>query len=386
MSARAILLICLAALAAGCSRKKDDPPAAAQTASQPAPIAGEIVLPPNSPKLAQIKVEPVRDIDVPTGEVDAPGKIEANPNRVSRVVTPLPGRITQVFVKLGDAVQEGQPVATIESPDADAAISTYLQAESAVGQMKANLLKAQADLDRTRDLLEHQAVAKKEALNAENALAQATSQVDQAMASREQALRRLTLLGLKPGEFGQKITLRAPVSGKVLELNVVPGEFRNDTNAPLMTIADLSAVWVASDVPETSIRFIHTGEVLDIELSAYPGQHLRANVKRIAETVDPTTRTVKVRAELPNADGRLLPEMFGRIRHVEETQKMPAVPASAVLQGQEGAYVYVQVAPGRFKQTPVVTASRTGDMFPLRSGVKPGELVVTDGVMLLKGN
>lgn len=380
---RILVTLMLATVLAGCTKKQDD----SQTAApRPQARPGEVILPADSPKLKQIKVEPVKSAQFPMDEVDAPGKLEVNPNRVSRVVTPVAGRITQVFVKLGDAVTEGEPVATIESPDADAAISAYLQADSNLGQMKANLLKAQADFERNRDLLEHQAVARKEVLNAENALSQAKSQVDQAVAAREQSLRRLDILGLKTGEFGQKITLRAPVSGKVLEMNVVQGEFRNDTNQPLFTIADLSTVWVSSDVPETAIRLIKVGEPLDIELSAYPAEHFRANVRRIADSVDPTTRTVKVHAELRNPNGRLLPEMFGRIRHVETLSSMAAIPAQAILQGQSGSYVYRETEPGRFQQTSIQTGNRAGDLVGVSSGLKPGDRIVTDGVMLLKGN
>ncbi|HEY3443042.1 MAG TPA: efflux RND transporter periplasmic adaptor subunit [Paludibaculum sp.] len=374
-------LLCAAAVLAGCSKKETPLPPPVATARP-----GEVVLAPDSPKLKLIKVESVTEVTIPVDEVDAPGKIEVNPNRVSRVVTPVAGRIIQVFVKLGDSVKEGQPVATIESPDADVAISSFLQADSALGQWKANFLKATADLERNRDLFEHQAVAKKEVLNAENMMSQARSQVDQAAATREQTLRRLALLGLKPGEFGQKITLHAPVSGKVLELSIVPGEFRNDTNQPLLTIADLSTVWVASDVPETAIRFIRMGETLDLELSAYPGEHFRANVRRIADSVDPTTRTIKVRAELQNPSGRLLPEMYGRTRHVESTRTLPAVPSAALLQGQYGTAVFVETAPGHFLQTAVQTTNRNGDLLGITSGLKPGDRIVTDGVMLLKGN
>ena len=374
-------LFCAAALFVGCSRKETPPPPAA-AAVRP----GEVILPPDSPKLKLIKIKAVTEVAIPVDEVDAPGKIEVNPNRVSRVVTPVAGRIIQVFVKLGDAVKEGQPVATIESPDADVAMSSFLQADSALGQWKANLLKASADLDRNRDLFEHQAVANKEVLNAANVLAQAKAQVDQATAAREQTLRRLGLLGLKAGEFGQKITLNAPVSGKVLDLSIVPGEFRNDTNQPLLTIADLSTVWIASDVPETAIRFIRVGESLAIELSAYPGEQFRANVRRIGDSVDPTTRTIKVRAELQNSAGRLRPEMFGRTRHVQGTRSLPAVPSQAVLQGQFGAVVFVEAAPGRFIQTAVQTTHRNGDLLGITSGLKAGDRIVTDGVMLLKGN
>ena len=379
-----VAIVAALLLPAGCSR--DEKKVAAAPAPQPARKRGQVIIPADSPKLSEIKVEPVSIADVPMDVVEAPGKIEVNPNRVSHVVSPVPGRIVSVFVKLGDPVQEGQAVLTIESPEADAAISSYLQADSSVGQMKANAIKAQADLDRSRDLLDHQAVAKKDVLNAENALVQASAMVDQARASRTQALRRLEILGLKPGEFGQKITIHAPVSGKVLELNVVPGEFRNDTNTPLMTIADLNTVWVASDVPETQIRHIQVGERLELELAAYPGETFRARVTRISDTVDPTTRTIKVRAELDNRSGRLRPEMFGRIRHTETTRRLPVIPSSAVLQAENRSYVYCETAPGVFEETTVSTGDRVGEQVAILKGLTESNRVVVDGVMLLRNN
>jgi cobalt-zinc-cadmium efflux system membrane fusion protein len=377
-----IALFSLAVLLAGCSRDPEAKAPPKQETRRP----GMAYIPPDSPMMGQIRVEEVREMDVPVDEVDAPGKIEVNPNRVSRVVTPVAGRVTQVFVRVGDAVTEGQAVVTIESPDADQAISAYLQADASLGQMSANLLKAQADLDRVRDLLEHEAVAKKEVLNAENALVQAKAQVEQAQANKEQARRRLEILWLKPGEFGQRITLRAPVSGKVLELNTVPGEFRNDTNAPLATIADLSTVWIASDVPETSIRFIRMGERLELELAAFPGRRFFGNVTRIADTVDPQTRTIKVRAEIDNHGGELRPEMFGRIRHTEAIERLPAAPAAAILQEAERAVVWREVGPGTFSKTAVETAGKTGEFIGIRRGLNAGDRIVVDGVTLLRAH
>ena len=84
----------------------------------------------------------------------------------------------------------------------------------------------------------------------------------------------------------------------MLDLSVVPGEFRNDTNAPLMTIADLSTVWVTSQVPESYIRFVQVGERVEVSLVAYPGEVFDGRVARVADVVDPQTRTIKVHAEL----------------------------------------------------------------------------------------
>ncbi len=378
-----LVLVPAACIAVGCGRTPDQAeahPAAAEMKSPP----GQVEFPPGSPKLTQIKVEEVRTAEVPVDEVVAPGTIQANPNRLAHVVTPVAGRIVAVRARLGDFVEQGAPLFEVESPDAEAAISTYLQADAGVTQAKSGQIKAQADYDRLQYLFEHDAVARKDALNAEAALAQAKAGLEQAEAARKQAVSRLEILGLKPGGFGQPVVVRAPISGKVLEINVVPGEFRNDTNAALMTVADLSTVWVTSDVPENDIRLIKLGEQLQIELAAYPGETFRARVTRLADVVDPQTHTVKVRAEMNNAAGRFRPDMFGRIRHVESTRMMPVVPAGAVIQGDGANYVFVERAPGKFQQTAVQVADRVGDDFAVAAGLRPGERVVTEGVMLLK--
>src|SRR5207237_4118846 len=179
---------------------------------------------------------------------------------------------------------------------------------------------------------------------------QAKAAVEQAQASREQYSRRLQMFGIEPGKFGQQVEVRSPLAGKVLELNVAAGEYRNDTNAQLMTIANLSTVWVSADVPESSIRLVQAGERVDITLAAYPNEMFRGRVTRIADTVDPQTRTIKVRAELDNARGRFRPEMFGSIRHTESIQVRPVAPVGAVIQGDGHSVVFVEKSTGRFQQ------------------------------------
>src|SRR5262249_16066334 len=154
-----------------------------------------------------------------------------------------------------------------------------------------------------KDLMDHDAVAKKDVFAAGAALAQAKAAVDQAEAARRQSRARLELLGLKPDQPRQTVEVPAPISGKVLDMSAVAGEYRNDTNTPLLTIADLTTVWISTDVPENQIRMIHLGEHLQVELTAYPAEKFQAIVTRIADVVDPNSRTVKVYAELPNPRG-----------------------------------------------------------------------------------
>jgi cobalt-zinc-cadmium efflux system membrane fusion protein len=382
---RFFAIAALSVIMSGCGHDAEAQKQNATALSAPASSGDSVEIPPDSPKLKRLRVAPVQTAEVPVEEVTSPGKIELNPNRLAHISLPVPGRVSTVDVRIGQAVRQGAPILTIESPDVDSAISSRIQADAAVSQAEATANKAQADEDRTRDLFEHNAVPRKELLSAEAQMVQAQAGLEQAKAASAQARRRLEILGINAGEFGQRMIVRAPISGKVLELNVVPGEYRNDTGDPVMTIADLSTVWVTADVPESAIRLIRPGELLTVELSAYPNEVFRAKVTQIADTVDAQTRSVKVRAELSNSDGRLRPEMFGRIRHVEGMSAQTVVPVSAVLEDSGRRYVWKETRPGTFERTPIETGTRIGNELAVSSGISPGDRIVMDGLMLLTG-
>ena len=379
----AISLVILTVGITSCSRQQQ--PTAAKASAPPSPTDfGEIRLPSDSPQLNRLRIEEVRAERVPLEEVVAPGKIEANPTRVSRIALPLAGRVKQVMVTIGDAVRAGQPVLALDSPDTSAAIAVYRQAQAKLNQTKAAQSKAESDLNRIKDLFQNRAVAQKEVIGAETALAQAKSDVAQAEAAVEESQKRLQIFGLQPDQPAQDILVRAPVSGKVLEIGVAAGEYRNDTSAPVITIADLSTVFMAADVPESQIRLIQRGEQIEITLSAYPGETFKGQVERIADTLDPQTRTIKVRAQLQNPSGRLRPEMFGEIRHRTGFRETPVVPAGAIVQGDQQNIVYREKEPGVFEVVEVTFGKREGDRVPILTGIKAGDRIVTDGTMLLR--
>jgi len=350
-----------------------------------AQTSGQVNLAPDAPELRQMTIEEVRAIPIPSDAVTAPAKIEANPNRIGRALLPIPGRVTRVMVKLGDSVVKGQPLVTIESTAAAEAESAYVQSEASVRQAEVTAAKADADLSRLSDLFSHSAVAEKEVLSAKTALALATSGVEQAKSAREQARKRLELLGLTPGRSDQTVTVSAPLSGKVLEVSVVEGEFRNETSTPLLTIADLSRVWATSEVPESKIRFCRLGGQADLELIAFPNETFRGHVTRIADTVNGETRTIKVSTELDNSAGRLRPEMFGRLRYADGLVATPWTPASAVVRIGQKDCVFVEQGTGKFIPTPVQLGQPHNGGFALVSGVRAGERVVTQGSVYLKG-
>jgi cobalt-zinc-cadmium efflux system membrane fusion protein len=385
------VLVCGLGLAA-CSRGEDGgalaTPAPARRiapTSASVPAGAEVVVPPDSPQAAQLKIEAVQLREIAVDEITAPGRVGIDPNRSSRLLLPVAGRIVAVLAKVGDAVEQGQPVLTVDSPDADAAIAASIQAEAAERQAQAALSKADADLARTTELFEHRAVAQKDMLSAQNDQAQARAALETARAARYQARRKLELLDIRPsGEARQIVQVRAPIGGKVLEVNVASGEYRNDTGTPLMTIADLSRVWVSSDIPEPAIRLIHVGERVTITMIAYPGEELEGRVARIADVLDPQTRTVKVHVDMGNPRGRFRPEMFVTMRHAGESRPTPVLPVSAIVQEYGRPVVFLERAPGHFERRDVVVGPRSGDFLPVRSGVRDGDRVVVDGGVLLK--
>src|SRR5262249_6548295 len=110
----------------------------------------------------------------------------------------------------------------------------------------------------------------------------------------------------------------------------------------------------------------------------------KGKVKRIGDTVDPQTRTIKVRAELHNPWERLRPEMFGEIRHQQGMREAPVIPSGAIVQGDQRNIVYRQKSPGNFEIVEVTLGPRQGDRVPILAGLQAGERIVTDGAMLLR--
>jgi membrane fusion protein, heavy metal efflux system len=384
MRKRQWLLVLLPLALLSCAGENRPAPGRAEPTPAVAKDPNRIALAADSPQRRLIRVEAATTAEIPLDLIVAPGKIEINPNRTSRVVLPLPGRIAAVNVLLGDAVEQGESLLTVDSTEAYSALAGYREARSEIRQLEAAVKKVSSDVDRLTALHEHRAVALKEVLDANHQLTDTKAELEQAKVHFDEAGRRLEILGLKPDQARQQVVVRAPVSGKVLDIDVMHGEYRNDTSAPLMTIADLSSVWVSSNVPESAIRHIRTGELIEIHLTAYPANVFHARVTRIADTVDPESRTVKVQAELKNPGGRLRPEMFGEIRHSHGMKELPVVPASAVIQGGSDSFVFVERTPGEYERIAIETGMHENGLVPVLSGIQPGDPVVVNGSILLQ--
>jgi RND family efflux transporter MFP subunit len=181
------------------------------------------------------------------------------------------------------------------------------------------------------------------------------------------------------------VPVRAPISGTVIERTITNGQFVAAENTPLLTIADLSTVWVQADVFERDLHRIATGQKADVTTAAYPEDRFRAEVARIGTSVDAQTRTAKLRFVVANPGLRLKPGLFTTAT-LQVAGGTPAltVPAKAVFVENGRSYAYVQTAVAEFVRRPIETMPAEGDRVRTTRGVSAGDLVVSDGVLLLR--
>jgi membrane fusion protein, heavy metal efflux system len=384
MRGLSLALVALAA-ASGLACRQSQPDRAVQA---PAPLtrSGNIVrFDPSSRQLERVRVAQVTAATLPVDELEIPGKVEPRPTHFARLALPVSGRVRQVLVTWGDRVRAGQPLLTIETPESSTLRSAWRQAQADVTHRQAVVVKAEADASRVKDLLANRAIAQKEVLAADTALAEARAALEQAQAAQDDATRRLGLLGVDAGKGEGLVTLRSPMAGEVVEITVAAGEYRNDTASPVLAVADLGRVWVTASVPESELVHVEPGQRVAIALAAYPDQPFAGRVARVAGTLDPETRTARVITELQNPRRLLRPEMFARVRYTGPPRAVVTVPVGAIIHDEARTSVFVERGRGEFERRDVALGPRHGDAVVVTNGLTAANRVVVDGTMLLMG-
>ena len=329
-----------------------------------------VTVPAGSPLASRLAVEPAKTTTIHR-QVTAPASVEADPARYAKILPPLNGRVLQLFVHPGDSVTKGQELLAIDAPDFVGAQTDYAKARSVLAQ-------TERALTRQEDLAAHGIIGQRD-------VDQARTDRDTALSDFNRTKDRLRLLGMDPEktQLGAPLIVRSPVSGKVLDVLTATGEFRNDPTAPLMTVADLSDIWVTANVQEKDIHYVHRGDPAVATFAAYPTESFQGKVLFVADVLDPDTRTAKVRIAYPNKDGRLRPAMFANvILKTWDTQEL-TVPTTALVMSGDRTTVFVQVAANTYEQRPVIAGEQHGDRTIAKSGVQVGEKVLMrEGALL----
>jgi len=275
------------------------------------------------------------------------GRVAVDETRLYKISTKFDGYIEKLNVNVtGQQIRKGQPLFSVYSPDLLSTQQEYLLAMRAAKQSPSLLASA-----RQRLLLWDITPAE---------------------------IRELE----QTGSARKSVTIYSPTNGYVLNKIAVAGA-RVTAGEPLFEIANLDHVWIQADVYESELQFIRLGAAATTTLSYIPGRTWTGRVTFIAPTVDPMTRTVKVRSEFDNTDGALKPDMFGDVVIEQPAREVVVVPYSAVLQTGTRSVVFVVKGNGTFEPREVQTGTKSGDFMEVRSGVQAGEKVVTQANFLI---
>ncbi len=329
-----------------------------------------IIVPGRSPVRTKLAIQPVAERDIQRRLV-LPAVVEADPAHLIKVLPPVAGRATQLKVQLGERVKAGQPLVVIDSPDLATAYADYDRA-------KVQMSLALKNRNRQR-------VLGKEGWTAEKDLQQVESDYLAAQVELQRARARLKKIGVDADTTNKShtVTVAAPMAGSVISLDVAPGAYWNDVTASLMTIADLSTVWVTASVPEKDTSLVSKGQSVDVVFDAYPGEVFKGHVLFVSDVLDPDTRRIKVRIAFANPDTRLKPGMFANVSFYAPVRRVSVVPTSALLVKDDANQVLVEVKPWTFEARTVDIDFQQGDQVVLKSGLKAGDRVVVKGGVLL---
>ncbi len=333
-----------------------------------APARDTILLSPDSPQLAKLKILPVEQVPEAAAE-PLNGRVALDEDHTARIFSPVLGRALRINAKVGDSVKAGQVLMQMDSPDLGSAVADSRKAEADLS------LKMHA-MDRSKLLYEHGVIAQKDLESAQADLAQSEAEAARARG-------RLNNLGGTRG--GENYVVRSPISGIVVDRQVNPGmEVRPDAVNPLFVVTNPSHLWAVIDLPEHDLSKVHPDQGVTLEVDAYPGETFAGKVLSIGTLLDPATRRVPVRCSIDSKGGRLKPEMYARITPLADGQRMVVrIPNTALVTDGLYSYVFVEVATGHLQKRRIMLGEQTREYAVVREGLKIGEKIVTVGAILL---
>jgi Cu(I)/Ag(I) efflux system membrane fusion protein len=320
--------------------KQDGASSSAPAGSAPAvPGLAPVDAPAERVQAIGIRVEPAQRTPL-APSLRAVARIAADEKRLARIHVRFGGYVEKLFVaEQGAPVRKGQPLAVIYSDE--------------VFRVEQELLQAK----------------------------------DWGDGLAERARQRLRLLGVSPDEIGamvargkpdEVVTIRSPVSGYVVALNVVQGD-RVDPDRELFEVADLSSVWAIADVYERDLARVRPGLAATLALDAYPGKKFDGRIEYVYPRLDTATRTLPVRMVFRNAQGTLKPGLFGTAEIRLPARTGVTVPSEAVIDTGDRRYAFVETSPGHFQPRVVTVGERSGERVEILEGLGEGERVASSG-------
>jgi cobalt-zinc-cadmium efflux system membrane fusion protein len=308
------------------------------------------------------------------------GKIAVNGDRTTPVYSPYSGRVTRVVAALGDTVNKGATLATVEA-------SEFVQAQSDLATAAAQLKLARINESRKHALLDAKGGSQQDWQSAQADLTAAEAAV-------HTVRNRLKILGKSDAQIDAleaahtidaMAPLTAPIAGVVVDRQMGPGQYvQAGGGTPVFTIADPSSVWLLANVREADSGSVQLGQVMEVHVAAYPKRAFVARITYIAAIIDSVTHRLPVRAEIDNHDRALKPEMFANFRiQTSAASQSPAIPEAAAVYEGDAAHVWVLEGDGLLAYRAIRTGRTNDGLVEVQDGLKPGERIVTKGGLFI---
>jgi cobalt-zinc-cadmium efflux system membrane fusion protein len=304
-------------------------------------------------------------LEQPSEVIKLNGKIQPDESKASKVYALVSGKIRSVQVELGDYVKQGQVLAVLQSTEVAGITNDVSVAE-------ASLEMAKKDVETQKSLFEGNLATQQDYLAAQITYKKAQSELN-----RARQVANIT------GGSSAAYTLRAPISGYVIEKNISGNsEVRQDNSNSLFTIADLSTVWIIANVYESDISNVRLGDEVKVKTLANPEKEYLGKIDKVYNVLDPANRTMQVRVSMSNANGELKPEMFATVKvSAKPAGAILSIPAQAIVMDNSKQYVIVKKATGL--QIREINLLRRIDDRAFISGLQEGDEVVTSSQVFI---
>jgi membrane fusion protein, heavy metal efflux system len=331
------------------------------------------------------------------GSLLATGTVEADPGRVNHVRTLARGLIKKIYARLGDRVSAGDPLVEYDNIELGLAIGEFQSAQAQLKQSLTDFEVKTKILARSREMLKVGAVAQTTYDLHEAEVKDADAKVSGAraiVAKIAEQIHRfgwtdLDLANLPVMQQGTSHTvthsiLKAAFPGVVTSHHAVESEVV-EQGTELLTISDISSVWVLADAYEKDLAQIRTGQAVRVRVASYPREMFTGKITYVADVIDPKTRTAKVRCMVGNGSGLLKLEMFTTVEiPVGQTNPVLAIPSSSIQQIDGRPVVFVRKSEAEFQRREVRTGVDSEGYTEIRAGLKQGEPVVSKGSFIMK--
>jgi cobalt-zinc-cadmium efflux system membrane fusion protein len=328
-----------------------------------------------------------KQINVKTAPVK-PGPVKSTLKAMGHVLCPndqkaiigfaFSARIVKLHTAVGQWVEKGHPLVTLECEEMGNAQSAYVQALTDYELSK-------LDFDREERLFKKDIGAKKEYLGTK-----AKYQVS--LAALKAAEKKLAVMGLSKKQIDEisktknvtpRVTLNSPIAGRVVKNEAVPGAVI-DASTGIMVVMDLGCLWIDAEIYEKDLSKVKKGQDVEIVVPAYPKEHFHGQIHYIGDVVNSETRTITVRTQVDNKDFRLKPGMFADINIMtDHKEEALIIPKEALLDDGDKKIVFVHEHDHYTLRTVEIGARYNGDV-EIIQGLKLGELVVVEGNYQLK--